>query len=132
MNASGVKIQTGNISRTLNDAWNEDQPGEDSPMIITILFDAALSFVRENSRFPGDCETDEELQSDEKEVTNLAVKIARSLDAEPQIKKGWIEEIVRTGGIEIHTVASYLGGLAAQEIIKVRHIDVFFCFDILF
>ena len=119
MNASGVKIQTGKEGRTLNDAWNERQPGEDSSMIITVLFDSALSFFRENSRFPGDCETDDELQSDEKEVTNLAVKIARGLDAEPHIKKGWIEEIVRTGGIEIHTVASYLGGLAAQEIIKV-------------
>ena len=120
MNASGVRIQSGNENRKLNDAWNEHQPGEDSPVIILILFDATLSFFHENSRFPGDCESESDLQADEKEMTNLAVRIARSLDAEPQVKKGWIEEMVRTGGIEIHTVASYIGGLAAQEIIKVR------------
>ena len=33
-NASGVRVQTGDSSRTLNDAWNENAPADHSPMLI--------------------------------------------------------------------------------------------------
>jgi amyloid beta precursor protein binding protein 1 len=126
LNAGGVRIQSQNVNRTLNDIWNENQPGEDDILNILVIFDGILAFLKENYRFPGDC-NETELKDDEKEVKNICGKICRELDAEPNIKKGWIEEIVRTGGIEIHTVASYIGGLAAQEIIKVIKLLTLYC-----
>lgn len=35
------------------------------------------------------------------------------------VSDDYIQEICRCGGAEIHSIASYMGGVAAQEIIKV-------------
>jgi len=77
--------------------------------ILNLVFDAFLKFKQENCRFPGDCD-DSELESDKQ---NILSSINRNI-AEP-----YVEELLRSAGLELHSIASYLGGISAQEVIKI-------------
>jgi len=77
--------------------------------ILNLVFDAFLKFKQENCRFPGDCD-DSELESDKQ---NILSSINRKI-AEP-----YVEEMLRSAGLELHSIASYLGGISAQEVIKI-------------
>ena len=84
-----------------------------------MVFDSVFAFEKENSRFPGDTDNASELDKDVTDVLSMVCRSVRNLESEPPVKKELIDEIVRTGGMEFHSVASYLGGITAQEIIKV-------------
>lgn len=118
-NASGVRLQSQDSTRTLNDTFLELCFDPDQPISIHMVFDSVFAFEKENSRFPGDTDNASELDQDVTDVLSMVCRSVRNLESEPPVKKELIDEIVRTGGMEFHSVASYLGGITAQEIIKV-------------
>eukprot|EP01126_Amoeba_proteus_P047199 TRINITY_DN5377_c0_g2_i12.p1 TRINITY_DN5377_c0_g2~~TRINITY_DN5377_c0_g2_i12.p1 ORF type:complete len:335 (+),score=61.65 TRINITY_DN5377_c0_g2_i12:941-1945(+) len=83
---------------------------------------AASSFYRENGRLPGDRNDNE--QSDFEQLRKHALHLIRDLGIEPiddddeVLPDKFLREICRFGGSQIHTVAAFIGGVAAQEIIK--------------
>lgn len=122
-NASGVRLQSQDPTRTLNETFVDLGFEPDQPISIQLVFDAVFSFEKQNSRFPGDTDNSSELDQDVTDILSDVSRMARNLESEPTVKKELIEEIVRTGAMEIHSVASYLGGITAQEIIKVRKVS---------
>ena len=114
-----MRLQSQDSTRTLNDTFLELCFDPDQPISIQMVFDSVFAFEKQNSRFPGDTDNASELDQDVTDVLSMVCRSARNLECEPPVKKELIDEIVRTGGMEFHTVASYLGGITAQEIIKV-------------
>lgn len=86
-----------------------------------IALRAYQSFVTETGgRAPGD--TDETLEADTVEMTRLAGLYLKEVGWSTGLEergKNMIREVVRTGGGELHNIASLAGGIVAQEVIKV-------------
>lgn len=94
-----------------------------------IALRAYQSFVTEtDGRAPGDTDetlevdTDETLEVDTAEMTRLAELYLKEVGWSTGLGergKNMIREVVRTGGGELHNIASLAGGIVAQEVIKV-------------
>lgn len=86
-----------------------------------IALRAYQSFVTQTSgRAPGD--TDDTFEEDTVEMRRLAESYLKEVGWSTGLEgRGdqMIREIVRTGGGELHNIASLAGGIVAQEIIKV-------------
>lgn len=80
---------------------------------------AADIFESEFSRLPGTAQAS--WNDDVQQMCNLVAKVKESLGLAGD-GDGWrdvTEEVVRYGGVETHCVAAFVGGMAAQEAIKV-------------
>lgn len=79
---------------------------------------AAGRFQAEHGRLPGDRNTD--ALADYDGLKKLADEIVAEFEFEADtIPEAYLRETCRFGGSQIHTTAAYLGGVAAQEIIKI-------------
>ncbi|KAK9236603.1 hypothetical protein V1525DRAFT_362529 [Lipomyces kononenkoae] len=94
-----------------------DLQEENGLMPIYLGFRAVETFEERHGRFPG---TLEDTASDENDLERIAVEIMKNLGGdslgESAIKV--LKEFVRAGGGELHNISSLLGGLGAQEVVK--------------
>jgi len=109
------KIDAGNISMTLVDYTTEEMnPGEGCWYL---ALRAADRFYYEHGRFPG-----EKTNTQQQDFTGLrhhADELMKSLGIDPsQLPDAHLKELCRFGNSQIHTIAAILGGIAAQEVIK--------------
>jgi len=79
---------------------------------------AAARFQAEHGRLPGDRNTDQLADFDalKKHSDEVIKEFGFQTDSVPD---SYLKEMCRFGGSQIHTTAAYLGGVAAQEIIKI-------------
>jgi len=109
------KINVGNLSMSLVDWFSVDEsPGEGCWYL---ALRAADRFYLEQGRFPG--ENTNTHEQDFVALRHHADELMKSLGLEPnQLPEAHLKELCRYGNSQIHTVAAMLGGVAAQEIIK--------------
>lgn len=79
---------------------------------------AAARFQAEHGRLPGDRNTDQLADFDALKKHSDEVVKEFELEADT-VPDAYLKEMCRFGGSQIHTTAAYLGGVAAQEIIKI-------------
>jgi len=79
---------------------------------------AAGRFQAEHGRLPGDRNTDQmaDFDSLKKHCDEIVKDFGFESDTVPD---SYLKEMCRFGGSQIHTTAAYIGGVAAQEIIKI-------------
>jgi len=77
---------------------------------------AAGRFQAANGRLPGDLNGD--AQHDFKDLKKYADELVQELELEDGCPENYLKEMCRFGGSQIHTIGTYLGGVAAQECIK--------------
>eukprot|EP00949_MAST-11_sp_MAST-11-sp1_P004607 g4607.t1 len=90
------------------------------PAIWYLGLRAVDRFERAEGRYPGARAgmDDDELRRDSAQVFDLATEIATEYGASNMIKAEHAQELVRWGACEPHCIAAYMGGVAAQECIK--------------
>ena len=93
----------------------EDQPANISAYI---TLRAYKRFEKENGRVAGS--DDSKIEQDEVALIKIANQIGKECGATTEIQPEIPKEIVRAGGAELHSIAAVMGGVAAQEIIKLR------------
>merc|ERR1712227_136320 len=94
--------------------YNDYLQDPDSLCALNLIFDAVIQFNQENCRYPGTCKTDD---ADKSAVFEILMKDS-SLPRSTNYYDAFVQEIMRSGSMELHSVASYLGGIGAQEAIK--------------
>ncbi|RKP14413.1 NEDD8-activating enzyme E1 regulatory subunit-like protein [Piptocephalis cylindrospora] len=102
--------------------WSKKEDPNDGWFIYVGLRTVEL-FFREHGRFPG--QGDVNLKEDLSSLSLLSTRmlgewgLSEVVDSEIiSHLKPYLEELCRSGGLELHTVSSLLGGLMAQECIK--------------
>jgi amyloid beta precursor protein binding protein 1 len=74
-------------------------------------------FVAANGRFPG--AFDDEVEADVAKLKAFVTALTGELGIDSsKVSDDQIHEICRCGGAELHTIASVMGAVAAQEVIK--------------
>eukprot|EP00761_Pharyngomonas_kirbyi_P002756 gb/GECH01002760.1/.p1 GENE.gb/GECH01002760.1/~~gb/GECH01002760.1/.p1 ORF type:complete len:526 (+),score=152.57 gb/GECH01002760.1/:1-1578(+) len=83
-----------------------------------LLLRACDSFFSKNGRFPGE-HNDEDLSSDFESLKEIFHKLLSDLGLSCEnIPDEYILEMARYGGAELHNIAALIGGIGAQEVIK--------------
>jgi len=77
---------------------------------------AAGRFQGSVGRLPGD--RNDDAQHDFDSLKRYADELIKELGLEDGIPDNYLKEMCRFGGSQIHTICTYIGGVAAQEIIK--------------
>jgi len=78
---------------------------------------AAKRFQQENGRLPGDRNTDQ--MADFDALKKLSDEVLAEFGFEKDtVEDKYLKEMCRFGGSQIHTTCAYIGGVAAQEVIK--------------
>jgi amyloid beta precursor protein binding protein 1 len=78
---------------------------------------AAERFQSKHGRQPGAC-ANTQCADDLKLLTALATELWLECKLEAKLDEEYLSELVRYGGEELHNVAAFLGGVAAQEALK--------------
>jgi len=74
-----------------------------------------MNFKKKHQRIPGS--DDSNYENDIKEVKEIASNLAKKYGIE-NYNLDYAHELVRYGGTELHNIASFMGGVTAQEVIK--------------
>lgn len=85
--------------------------GADVYLIVRII----LRFASEMKRYPGQAGDSSDLEK----LKDIAEKLSKECGLEETVSPSLLEEILRCKSQEMHSVASVMGGIAAQEIIKI-------------
>lgn len=97
----------------------EDEDPTQSPLVWYLLLRARAAFVSEFQRYPGS--VDEQLSADTQWLVAKAQAVATgggSPELAALVTADHAAEITRAGEAELHNIASVMGGVAAQEAIK--------------
>ncbi|XP_062582534.1 NEDD8-activating enzyme E1 regulatory subunit-like isoform X1 [Saccostrea cucullata] len=94
----------------------EDEDGE-SELIFYPLLRGVNRFYEEYNRYPG--EDNDQVEPDVQLLKGIIIKLIHEWGLTSTVKEDYIHEICRYGASELHTVASFMGGCAAQEVIKI-------------
>jgi len=79
---------------------------------------AADRFFTQHKRYPGD--KDSSVANDVIALSQIVNSLLAELNlTSSSINEKYIKEIVRFGASELHPIASYVGGIASQEVIKI-------------
>ena len=94
---------------------------EQTPMCWYLTLRGAERFRGREGRYPGSDDAQltadgEALWKDTVAVSESYVEMGEGLDG--MLKPAHAEEVTRYGGVEIHTTASFIGGVASQEAVK--------------
>ncbi|XP_069112998.1 NEDD8-activating enzyme E1 regulatory subunit-like isoform X3 [Argopecten irradians] len=89
----------------------------DDEVVFYVLLRAVDKFYEEFNRYPG--WYNDQVEPDIPRLKASLLKVLQEWGLSPNIKDDFIHEICRYGSAELHTVASFLGGAAAQEVIKI-------------
>jgi len=110
------KVDKGSIAMSLK-TWNVE--GNEVPYdgCWYLALRAAEKFHQQHKRYPGEkTETPHEDYTSLREVANVLLK---SFDLTPDdLPKQYLQELCRYGNSQIHNIAAIMGGVAAQETIK--------------
>jgi len=82
-----------------------------------VMLRAVNRFHEEYSRYPG-CYEDS-MEADVPKLKTCMSKLLQEWGLNPNIRDDYAIEYCRWGGSELHSVAAYMGGAAAQEVIKI-------------
>ncbi|GFT14238.1 NEDD8-activating enzyme E1 regulatory subunit [Nephila pilipes] len=93
-----------------------DLEHEDSDIIFYVLLRAVEKFRFDYCRYPG--QTNDEVESDIVKLKNCVSVFTNELGCSPIMKDDYVHEMCRFGAAELHSVAAYVGGCGAQEVIK--------------
>ncbi|KAK9461150.1 uncharacterized protein V1516DRAFT_691136 [Lipomyces oligophaga] len=91
---------------------------ENSLMGVYVGFKAVEKFEEQYDRYPGSLD---DIGEDETMLAEIALAIVQSLGGSTlssRLEKV-LKEFVRSGGAELHNISSLIGGVGAQEIVKV-------------
>jgi amyloid beta precursor protein binding protein 1 len=77
---------------------------------------AADRFYTEHKRYPGS--DDATVQQDAVALKAIVDKLLAELSITVPIDEKYVKEIVRFGAAELHPIASFIGGVASEEVIK--------------
>lgn len=84
-----------------------------------LILNVCSEFLGDHGRYP--CSNDGRVDSDKMEligrVEKTVVRLVGDAGKVPKLKDA-VEEVARYGGAEVHAIASFVGGTAAQEVIK--------------
>ncbi|XP_035212687.1 NEDD8-activating enzyme E1 regulatory subunit-like [Stegodyphus dumicola] len=89
---------------------------EDSDIIFYVLLRAVDRFNSEYCRYPG--RNNDDVESDIIKLKNCVSSLMQEWGCSPVMKDDYIHEMCRFGAAELHSVAAFVGGCAAQEVIK--------------
>jgi len=116
-----------NVEEMKNAMWDLSTPPEQTPILWHFTLQAANQFYQENGRYPGQIagNTEKDLQPDIDQVwdilQNMAVRLGMTeeLIAAGLLGRAHAQEIVRYGAVEMHNISAIIGGISAQEVVKV-------------
>lgn len=94
----------------------EDENKEQSPLIWYVMLRAVAAFVSEFARYPGS--EDAATIQDGTWLVLKAKKLAAGTDVADWITDNHALEMTRSCQVELHNIAALMGGIAAQEAIK--------------
>lgn len=102
----------------LDDVDLEEENATQSPLIWYLMLRAVSAFASEFKRFPGS------LEAERVQDAAWLVATAKTLAGANATVAGWItdahaQEMTRSCEVELHNVAALMGGVAAQEAIKI-------------
>ncbi|KAJ8303493.1 hypothetical protein KUTeg_019889 [Tegillarca granosa] len=89
----------------------------DNETVFYVLLRTVDKFYEDYNRYPG--WYNDQVESDITKLKSCMSKILQDWGISANIKDDYVHEICRYGAAELHTVASFIGGAAAQEAIKV-------------
>ncbi|XP_069758127.1 NEDD8-activating enzyme E1 regulatory subunit isoform X1 [Narcine bancroftii] len=89
----------------------------DSEMVLYIMLRAVDCFHRQHGRYPG--VHNNQVEDDIGKLKSCVISLLQEWGVSVSVKDDYIHEFCRYGASEPHAVASFLGGAAAQEAIKI-------------
>ncbi|XP_072136080.1 NEDD8-activating enzyme E1 regulatory subunit isoform X2 [Mobula birostris] len=89
----------------------------DSEMVLYILLRAVDCFHKQHGRYPG--VYNNQVEEDIGKLKSCVISLLQDWGVSVSVKDDYIHEFCRYGASEPHAVASFLGGTAAQEAIKI-------------
>lgn len=103
------------------------EEGPQAPIIFYLALQAADRFYIKHKRYPGDkpgsddIQSNEEFEQDCQEVKAILDEINKEYEIPDDAfsTEDYAKEITRYGAAELHNVSSLVGGVAAQELIKI-------------
>ncbi|ESO96926.1 hypothetical protein LOTGIDRAFT_231724 [Lottia gigantea] len=90
---------------------------EESDIIFYVLLRAVDKFYEKFNHYPGFYT--QQLESDVQELKVCLSKLIQEWSLPPVSKDDYVQEMCRYGASELHTIAAFIGGIAAQEAIKI-------------
>ncbi|XP_048731637.1 NEDD8-activating enzyme E1 regulatory subunit-like isoform X2 [Ostrea edulis] len=112
--AQEYNSQTANTQDIGSHLEDED---EESELIYYVLLRGVDRFYEEYNRYPGG--DNDQVEPDVQLLKGVITKLTHEWGLTSTVKEDYIHEICRYGASELHTVASVIGGSAAQEVIKI-------------
>ncbi|RUS86896.1 hypothetical protein EGW08_005301 [Elysia chlorotica] len=94
----------------------EDASDEGDDTVLYILLRAADRFFAEYTRYPGFFNNS--VEADIPKLKTCLTKLIHDWGLTTGVKDDFIQEMCRYGASELHTVSAFMGGVAAQEAIK--------------
>ncbi|XP_019628819.1 PREDICTED: NEDD8-activating enzyme E1 regulatory subunit-like [Branchiostoma belcheri] len=88
----------------------------DSEIALYIMLRAVDRFQQQYGRYPG--YYDDQVEADIPKLKACMCGLLQEWSLSPYIKDEYVHEMCRYGGSELHSVAAFMGGAAAQEVIK--------------
>ncbi|CAG2057539.1 unnamed protein product [Timema podura] len=88
----------------------------ESTMIYYVMLRGVDRFYSEYNTYPG--EFDDQVEPDIVKLKACVSKLLSEWGCGPLAKDDYVHEVCRCGAAELHSVAAFIGGCAAQEIIK--------------
>ena len=93
-----------------------------APASLYVALQAAEAFVRRHGRHPGCFRGGAEASGGDASAADLeqdAALLKQLVGADTEgLQEDYLQEVVRAGGTQLHTAGALLGGIAAQEAIK--------------
>jgi len=111
-NIQNAKVLTQSNNQQID--YNDHFQDPDSLVVLNVVFDAILQFNQEHCHYPDG----ENGDADKSAIFEILFKDS-SLPRNTNHYDPYVQEILRSGNMELHSVAAYLGGIGAQEVIKV-------------
>ncbi|XP_071784936.1 NEDD8-activating enzyme E1 regulatory subunit-like [Asterias amurensis] len=89
----------------------------DSEVVFYVLLRAADRFYNQYNRYPGSY--DDQVEADTYKLKSCVHNILHEWGVNLTLKDDHINEMCRYGAAELHSIAAFIGGAAAQEVIKI-------------
>jgi len=111
--------ETANLQELGRHVIEEDEEcsAEGDETVLYIMLRAADRFFSEYNRYPGAFTS--EVEADIPKLKTCTNKLLHEWGFSSTVKDDFIQEMCRYGASELHTVSAFMGGVAAQEVIKV-------------
>lgn len=111
----GSKIAEEYVSKSTNAALiAQELENPDSMMVYYVMLRGIDRFYSEYNVYPGEFEVEPDIIK----LKSCISKLLNEWGCGTLAKDDYVHEICRYGGAELHSVSSFIGGCAAQEVIK--------------